>query len=83
MTKEEYIAWKQTRGEASTWDRNKCRAADELIKETTLANFREILRGRHIDPSLKKLLKTMVGAHFGSIEVDEAMIALKCYPDWL
>jgi hypothetical protein len=81
MTKEEYLKWRQTRGGPGSWSHADCQAADRLIKQVALAEFKKKLTCEH-EP-VNQLALHMVEAHFGSVEVDQALMALKCYPDWL
>lgn len=82
MDKEEYIQWKATRGDnAAEWNRETCYKADQLIQRTALENFNRYTR--QFDKPVQEYLNSMVRVHFGSIETDHLLIALKCYPDWM
>lgn len=81
MTKDEYIAWKASRGEAGTWDLSMCRAADNLIKTVVMANLEAAIL--HIPYRTREYVQLMVSCHYGSVETDEYLTGLKCYPDWL
>lgn len=81
MSKEEYLQWLQTRGEAGTWDLGDCHAADRLIKHEAVEAFKKHLKG--LPKPIADLALCMVEAHFGSVEVDSALIGLNCYPEWM
>lgn len=84
MAKEEYINWKATRGEAGTWNNSECVAADNLIRDTALRNLALYLDTSRVEPiALRQWIKMIARATFGSVETDEMLQKLNCYPDWM
>lgn len=83
MNKEQYLEWLKTRGEAETWERAKCHAADELIKRTTLENADKLLQKEISDKHLRQFTMGMLRNHFGSAEVDAICMHLGVYPSWM
>lgn len=83
MIKAEYVKWIKERGEPGTWGMAKCRAADQLIKQETLRNLAAVLRARSVLKLEADFIDLMVRCHFGSGEVDEFLMQLKAYPDWM
>lgn len=82
MRKAEYIKWKETRGEdTAEWDRNKCRAADELVKRTALACLQLRLKGQ--PKVIRDYVILMARCHFGSVETDNFLQEMRAYPDWI
>lgn len=82
MTKDEYIKWKAERGEPGEWDHAKCVAADKLIKDTTLDTANKWIDEK-IPPEGREILKLLIGARFGSAEIDEFLMAINAYPEWM
>jgi hypothetical protein len=83
MTKEEYLKWLETRGEAGTWDLRKCREADALIKRETLQKADSILRQHVKHAAIRQFTFDMLRYNFGTGEVDQLLMELKAYPDWM
>ncbi len=85
MTKEQYIEWKRTRhSDPALWHYDDCRNADAIIRRTTLDNFKRYLDTSRIEPQkLRALIYHHVEMHFGSAEVDDLMMELRFYPDWM
>lgn len=81
MTKAQYLAWLENRGETGTWKYADCIAADQLIKQEALKAFEKYLE--NIPTPLAVLLRTVVNSHFGSVEVDHTLMELNCYPSWM
>lgn len=79
-TKEQYINWKQTRGEAGTWKYEDCANADELIEQEALKAFEAFLPK---SGPITDFFRVCVKAHMGSIECDQMLTKLHCYPDWM
>jgi len=83
MTKAEYLQWIASRGDKpGLWNPEKCRAADLLIKRETIKALNRYLDQQNLDRALETFIKIMVYANFGSIEVDDLLTHLKCYPEW-
>jgi hypothetical protein len=83
MTKEEYIQWKATRGEdAAKWDYQTCVEADELIKRAALSTLSAILFSLGVKYEVRSFVCMMAKHHYGTVEVDEFLISLYCYPIW-
>lgn len=81
-TKQDYVSWKQTRAEnAADWKYEDCQNADQLIKSAALLRFESILQ--KLDPAIADFLRVCTKTHFGSVECDEMLTKLKCYPDWI
>lgn len=84
MTKERYVAWVKNRSpDPADWDYNTCVKADSLIKEVALQNFEGFLNNFKLPNSVKSLYMYFVSFHFGSGDVDDVMIELGVYPDWM
>lgn len=78
---QDYRRWKAERpADAGDWKIEDCRSADELIKQVTLNEFAKEL---DMKSEVGKFTYKMVDYHFGSAEVDELLVKLKCYPDWM
>lgn len=60
-------------------------AMDKFIKETALRNAEIILKRDYptLSDKLMDYLIQSLNVDFGSVEVDELLIHLKAYPDWL
>lgn len=82
-TKDEYLTWVKSRGPIGTWDLSDCYAADRLIKETALENFRAYIVGQKMAKCVRDWLIISVAADYGCVEVDDLLMELKCYPDWI
>lgn len=90
MTPDEYKTWKP-RFDAAMADHTKrwpelsseSIAADRLVRETTLATFAEKINASDMPDVLKSWVIQTAGWHFGSVETDEMLTALGCYPDWM
>lgn len=82
-TKAQYIKWKETRGPEGSWKIEDCRAADALIRKEAIGNLRATLKNKKIDKSVINFVAGMAVCHFGSVEVDVLITALKAYPDWI
>ena len=57
-----------------------CAQADRWIKDYALERFEEETKA--IPQPLRDYIKPMVRLHYGTIETDQLLTALKCYPDW-
>lgn len=64
----------------SDWTLQECREADALIKSATLDNLRSKL---HCDQITADFAVLMADLEFGCVEVDEFLLQLKAYPDWM
>lgn len=82
MTKDEYIKWKAERGDPGTWDHSICVVADKLIKDTTLVTANKWIDEK-IPLEARELLKLLISARFGSVEIDEFLVAINAYPEWM
>ena len=84
MDKAGYLKWVEERGEAGDWELEKCRAADALIKRETLAKLMVRLQ-KEIpnDTKLRAFVLDMARYKFGTVEVDQLMMHLGCYPEWM
>lgn len=82
MSKNQYLAWLKSRGEIGTWDHTACRAADALVKREAMRNFR-IYCNKHLPKEVRDWVWSVANAHFGSVDVDDMLTALKMYPDWI
>ena len=82
MTKNEYIVWTETRSlNPAEWDRKACIEADLLIKQEAL---KELARQMASYPnSIKNYVNLMARCHYGSVETDQFLLELNCYPDWM
>lgn len=83
MSKQQYLAWLRTRGEPGTWDLNKCRAADALIKREAVRAAERKLKACISNHDVWLFTMSMIISHFGSVEVDDLMMKLDAYPEWM
>lgn len=84
MTKQQYLKWLKTRpADPAEWDHKDCAEADALIRRETLRTFEAKVRHLPIPAVLKEWLVCSTGAHFGSVEVDDVLTNLDCYPKWM
>lgn len=84
MTKDQYLTWLQVRpADPADWSAQDCREADQLIREVALDNLQKVLKRSLVSKDLIQFVELMVDVHFGAAEVDDLLMALKCYPDWL
>lgn len=58
-----------------------CRKADEWIKVYACKVF--LGKTKNYPKPIRDYLVTMVRCHFGSVETDELLIELGCYPEWM
>lgn len=79
-TKEQYISWMKTRGNAGTWEHKDCLNADRLIEHETLKKLETYLKRN--DP-ISDFVRVCAKAHFGSQGCDEMLTKLNCYPNWM
>lgn len=81
-TKEQYLHWLKTRGEAGGWKYSDCRAASDHIKRETLKKFTIYLRQNYKEP-VRSYLLLMVRGYFSEVETDRLLTQLGCYPDYM
>lgn len=82
--KKRYLRWKETRGEdAGNWKPADCRAADALIKDRALKTLAVKLKGFNTSQYVKEYIHMMTRCHYGSVETDDFLTKMGCYPDWL
>ena len=79
MTKAEYLEFLKV--PVGQRDLGKCHEADALIKRLAIEEFKKHLVG--IPEPIARLARDMVHYHYGSIEVDDVLMELKCYPEWI
>lgn len=83
-TKEQYLAWLKKRpSEPAEWSIDDCHKADRLIEREAMAALRTQIALHVRTPALRQFVEFMAQAHFGSVEVDELLMSLECYPDWM
>lgn len=82
-TKEQYLQWLAERGPVGTWNHEACRNADALIRHVAMVVFTVKSREWALPPLVRDYLISDVEHHFGSVEVDEMLTHLGCYPDWI
>jgi hypothetical protein len=80
-TKDEYLQWLASRGPSGSWDHEACRTADQLIKDETLKTFANKIEG--LNPELEQWIISLANHHFGSVETDNMLTSLDCYPSWI
>ncbi len=81
MTKEEYLALKDV--PIKDWSYVQCTEADALIKVMATQQFAETITAMNLPKILQDYIILMVRIHFGSVETDDLLTTLKCYPDWM
>lgn len=80
--KEQYVNWLRTRdADPAKWKRAECIQADRLIEREALAALETHLR--KMPKPLAEFVRVCAKAHFGSMETDDMLQALDCYPDWM
>lgn len=67
----------------SVYEQHELRAYDDWIKVHALSHLESWLIEHGVDTTLSEYIKLMARCHFGSIETDELLTKLGCYPDWL
>lgn len=83
-TEQDYKFWKKSRSfDSSKWRRDHCAKADALIRSVATERFIVYARTTITNPTVRAFLISMVKCHFGSVEVDEMLTRLNCYPDWM
>ena len=84
FSKEEYLNWLKTRNEnPAFWSHSDCYAADLHIRNMTLKNFEEKIRNLEINESLKNWIIEYSKLGYGSVETDELLQEMGCYPDYM
>ena len=58
-----------------------CAAADAWLKAYALKKLRKAIGD--IDATVAEFTLAMADSHFGSLEVDDMLVKLGCYPKWL
>ena len=83
MTKEEYQALEGV--EISKWTHKQCVEADQLIKAEALKKAEVIIKALHptMDDEMSQFLNDMLRYNFGSGEVDNFLMHLNAYPEWM
>lgn len=82
MNKKEYLQWLKDRPkDPADWNLADAIAADELIKQTALKNFKQRLKVVPIP--FRAYLYDCVKNHMGYGEVDSLLMELDCYPSWI
>lgn len=81
MTKAEYLALSKIN--FSEWTFQQCREADALIKQETLKKVEQQLPHLIREPQVRQFTYDMIRCHFGSVEVDQLLMHLKSYPEWM
>ena len=65
----------------SVYTREQCVACDRWIEDFAMRKLR--LRLRKLPNPIKNYVQLMARCHFGSLETDDFLTELECYPDWL
>jgi hypothetical protein len=60
-----------------------CKDADRWIKAYALEKFEKGLMQYGLPNTLREYLLTCASLHFGSVETDNMLMSLDCYPEWL
>ncbi len=81
FTKEEYLNWLKTRGEIDNWKHEDCYAADAHIKQVALDNLEQKLSEQ--PEALRDFVMIYADVGYGSVETDEFLMKLECYPDYV
>lgn len=83
MTKDEYIAWKASRGDdAGKWRYEDCVAADRLIEVETTKAYHAWVRTNIPEPMRGYLVDNASYAYKFS-EFSDLLTKLGCYPEWM
>lgn len=59
------------------------RECDRYIREYALTQFNRHLNNIGTTSAMRNFIYTMVRCHYGSVEVDELLVSLSCYPTWM
>jgi hypothetical protein len=65
------------------YEREELRAVDRWIKDHALRQLDMHLHKISTTAALKDFVTAMASFHYGSVEVDELLQALRCYPNWI
>lgn len=61
-----------------------CKESDRWIEEYALTNLHHhSLSNKRALKIFRRFAEDMAKCHYGSVEVDQLLKALKCYPEWL
>lgn len=84
MTKKQYLLFKEKAEKGfELVSRQECEMADELIKGSTLSNLESILLKAMYPPLITKFILTWSEFHFGDSEIDNFLIEIEAYPEWI
>ena len=67
----------------SVYTRDELREADLFVKVHALVRLREVLDTFVMPELAKEYITLMASANYGSVETDQFLMSLDCYPDWL
>jgi hypothetical protein len=65
----------------TNWPYIACVEADRWMKNYALDKLHAYIA--QMPPAIRTFLEQMVEYHFGSVEVDNLLTELGCYPEWL
>jgi hypothetical protein len=80
MTKED-TALKDIPLKDWTWEQ--CNQADTLIKVMATEQLAKVIESYKLPKIVQEYLIMMARYHYGSVETNDLLTALKCYPDWM
>lgn len=60
-----------------------CVAADQWVKAHAINKFHHVVADANLPGPMRQFIIEMVRCHYGSMEVDNMLTKLKCYPEWL
>jgi hypothetical protein len=82
--KEQYIKWTEERSQnPADWDIDDCKEADKHIRVIAVKNLMEILKDYKLPKYFKYWVYLMASFTMESVETDNLLIILRCYPDYM
>jgi len=67
----------------SGYTHDELREADLFVKNYALDRLREVLDTFVMPKLAREYIVLMASANYGSVETDDFLMSLDCYPDWL
>ena len=67
----------------TTYSYDQLVAADQFIKAYALDRLEQVLASKGIEHVIGEYIMLMSRCHFGSVETDEFLTSLGCYPAWM
>ena len=69
--------------ELSKYSYDELHSADEWVKSFALAKLADYLKQEQVPVTLREYILLMSRCHYGSVETDELLLSLSCYPEWI